>query len=154
MIHFLRNGRMKNKNDAKFFRRCFDELGHRIQVRWYRKMKFFLHNFASPLCSIEHIRIYHIESKTYHTHFIRLKTDMCSSGSHILVANDWVKKVFPASLSSLWTTLWLHFFPSRASQLHFFPSRARSCALTSSPMKARSLLPSEVSDPIMTIGTS
>jgi hypothetical protein len=45
---------------------------------------------------------------------------------------------FPASFCSLWTTLW---------------SRARSCALNpSSP--ARAPLPSEVSDPIVTIETS
>ena len=40
-------------------------------------------NYAS-LCVHEHIRIYLIESKTYQTHFIPLKTDSCSSGSHIL----------------------------------------------------------------------
>jgi len=50
--------------------------------------------------------------------------------------------LFPASLSSLWTTL----------SLRFSSSRARSCALTpSSP--ARAPLPSEVSDPIVTIET-
>ena len=41
--------------------------------------------------------------------------------------------LFPASLSSLWTTLWLR----------FSSSRARSCALTP-PSPARAPLPSEV----------
>ena len=56
MIHqndqFLRNGRIKNKKCAKImiFSRCFHGLGHRIQVRWYRKIVLFLHNSASTLC--------------------------------------------------------------------------------------------------------
>ena len=45
--------------------RCFHGLGQRIQVRLYRKMMFFKHNFASAFCSIEHKRIYLIESKAY-----------------------------------------------------------------------------------------
>ena len=36
---------MMQKN--MIFSRCFHGLGHRIQVRKYRKMMFFLHNFAS-----------------------------------------------------------------------------------------------------------
>ena len=52
----------------------------------YGKGMFSLNISGSTLCSIEHIRIYYIESKTYQTHFSRLKTDMCSSGSHILGA--------------------------------------------------------------------
>ena len=53
----------KNKNDANSFCGCFHGLGHRIRVRLYRKWMFFLHNSASALCSIEHKRIYLIESK-------------------------------------------------------------------------------------------
>ena len=52
MIHFSRNGRIKIKHDAKtlIFSRCFHGLGHRMQVRLYRKMMIFLHNSASTWC--------------------------------------------------------------------------------------------------------
>ena len=61
-----------------------------------QKMVFFFHNYASALCSIEHIRIYLIESKADQTHFIPLKTDSCSSGSHILGVSH-----LPGSLNSM-----------------------------------------------------
>ena len=51
--------------------------------------------------------------------------------------------LFPASFSNLLTTPWLR----------FSSSRARSCALTPSSL-ARAPLPSDVSDPIVTIETS
>ena len=73
---FLRNGRIKDKNDEKnlIFSKRFDGPGRRIQKFQYGKGMYFFHNSASEGRSIEHHRINLIEAKAHQTHFIWLKT--------------------------------------------------------------------------------